>query len=402
MAAQRPPWLSIVEVDHARAVFTSQLSLRNACVVFYEDRHSMHRAHVVVNGPLESPIIMHGFSEYVLGYLRLLTVRPAGSHERRALNACWRSPLGLGVPVSHPSSLYHQLFHAVPAWHALRAVVKEAGYGSDAPAASFLPLTFTSAALGYGKPAAPRRWHAWELSLRALTRATPEGIAAATAQLLRVPCTCFDRLEASATPFNPGSRAAARQVYAFRDAALRNLPRPLSTSSPAGSPPKDDVLLISRLGERRAISNEAALWAQLRSGVGPERLRRIHLESLPLSSQMRLAASASVIVAVHGQALAWLAFLPSDQRQTAVVEVAIISRRQAINGCYEAWSKALGVKYYRVAGRLTGGCNGGSTARDNEAQATRKLLNCNVTVDVTQVVSAAINAAAPRGGARLS
>ena len=102
------------EVDDAEAQFVTRLSLRDACVAFHDEPQSLHRTHIVAESNLTSPIIMHGFSERALGYVRLTTVRAAGEHERRALTLCQRAPLGLGVPLSHPSSIYHQLYHAVP------------------------------------------------------------------------------------------------------------------------------------------------------------------------------------------------------------------------------------------------------------------------------------------------
>lgn len=405
---RQPSPLRLLDVDEARAAFATSLSLRNACVAFHDDRHSMHRAHIVTRNAeaLASPIVLHGFSEYALGYQRLLTARPpAGAHEQAAFGPCWRRRLGVGIPVSHPTSIYHQLFHAVPSWLAA------AHLGTDVPA--FVPLTFASAAIGHGKPAAPRRWHGWELSVRALTRAAAADVASATAELLlRAPCVCFDRFEATAAPFNPGALASALAVRSFRDAVLSNLQPPHPVRAPlalTASPPSPssssgaDVLLIRRLGARRALSNEAALWARLEPSLGPSRLRRVSLEAMPLGDQMRLVAAARVLVAVHGQALAWLTFLPSERRRCAAVEISIASRRGAINGCYEAWAAAMGVRYYRAAGRLSGGCNGGATARDNEAQAARKMLNCNVTIDVAQVAAATVSAAAwttaPDGGA---
>ena len=173
------------DVDQLRAEFVTQISLHNACIAFHDDQYSMYRPQLVVDGPLDSPIVVHGFSEYASGYMRLGTVRQAGSHERRGIDMCNRAPIGLGVPVSHPTSIYHQLFHAVPSWLALRAVVAGLGLGTDAPAGAFVPLMYASAAVGRGKPASPWRWHAWELSVRPLTKASFSELAAtATGRLL--------------------------------------------------------------------------------------------------------------------------------------------------------------------------------------------------------------------------
>ena len=431
-------------IDEARAEFTTSLSLRNACIAFYDDDRSQHRTHIVVDGPLVSPIVVHGFEERASGYTRLAVVRPALAYDRNSLALCWRAPLGLGVPVSHATSIYHQLFHAVPSWLALREHVAAAGFSDDAPAAAFVPLVFAAAALGHGKPAAPRRWHAWEYSLRALTTAATVDIAAATTRLLRAPCTCFDRFEADARAFNPGARAAAAAVRAFRDAALRHVrvttPRLTSLASiaaaqwpgsrqvgsdgggtgvggsaavglsgvggPSGALSSSlaaDLLLVGREGERRTLSNEAALLERLGGLPEASRLARVALEALPLGAQMRLVSEASLLVAVHGQALAWIPFLPADRRTVGAIEIAIMTKHGALNNCYEAWSAALGVRYWKVAGTLTGGCTGGATNRDDVAQRSSKLLSCNVTVNVMQLVgtiSTAARATAHLAGAR--
>lgn len=425
----RPSVLPLRPIDEARAEFSTSLSLRNACVAFHDDEYSQHRAHVVVDGPLLSPIVVHGFSERASGYVRLTSVRRAETFERNGIQMCWRAPLGLGVPVSHASSIYHQLFHAVPSWLALRERVAAAGLSDDAPAAAFVPLFFADAALGHGKPAAPRRWYAWEFSIRPLTRTSGADIAAAAARLLRAPCTCFERFEAESRAFNPGALASAATVRLFRDAALRHAPPPpllpalggASTSATggpgAGSTSRSarsagwaaavtalrggerraDLLLVSRQGERRGgrqLSNEGEVLARLRGLPAAPRLARVVLEGLPLAEQMRLVAAASVLIAVHGQALAWLAFLPSDVRPTGVVEVSIMTKQGALNPCYQAWSAALSVQYWRVAGRLAPGCNGGATSRDDAAQRAHKLLACNVSVDAAQLAGTVSAAAA--------
>ena len=66
--------LPLRPIDETRAEFSTTLSLRNACVAFHDDKYSYHRAHFVVDGPLESPIVMHGFDERASGYQRLTVV----------------------------------------------------------------------------------------------------------------------------------------------------------------------------------------------------------------------------------------------------------------------------------------------------------------------------------------
>ena len=150
------------------------------------------------------------------------------------------------------------------------------------------------------------------------------------------------------------------------------------------------MLLISRSGERRALSNEPTVLASLAS---LRRVRRIVLEDLPLAEQLGVVSEASALLGVHGQAFAWVSFTPWARRPVAVVEISLASRRGVVNTCYERWSAALGVRYWRVNGALTGGCSGGATSRDNEATQAHKILACNVTVDVRQFVGAVYRAA---------
>ena len=299
---------------------------------------------------------------------------------------CQNAPLGLGVPLSHPTSIYHQLYYAVPAWLHLRAHVA-AGVG---PPLAFVPLALQSAALGRGKPMAPRRWHAWEFTLRALSRAGAAEIAAAASVLLRTSCTCFGRFEASGIAFSPGARADTPQLLGFRAAALANALASPPLDDAAGiraaswGPPRSsrDMLFIIRRGARRGLSNEAEVFHILRS---LRRVSRIIFEDLTLAEQMVRISSASALIGVHGQAFAWLPFLPWDSRPIALVEISLASRRGVINTCYERWSTALGVHYWRVAGTPTGGCNGDVGRGDNEAMRAHKILACNVTANTAQL-----------------
>lgn len=359
----------------------------------------MYRSHFAVPG-LPGPIVVHGFSERSNGFARLTTARPATIYEAPAFGSmCARRPLGLGVPVSHATSIYHQLFQAVPAWRAHRARADAAG---GAPASAFVPLVFAHAALGRGKPAAPRRWYGWEFSLRPLTRASADEIAAATSRLLRTRCTCYDAFEAAATPYNPGatfgsSRAALR---GFRDAALRRLPAPLPAGPPAGPPAapagSGALLFVSRQAGRRGLTNEAALLDAIgREPAAAGRLRRVVLETLPLSEQMVAVSRAVALVAVHGQALAWVPFLPWERARTAVVELSTISAWGIANGCYQAWCATLGVRYATAEAKVAADCRSGVTRRDNAAVRHHKLLACNVTVlDVRGAAAAVARAAA--------
>ena len=65
------------------------------------------------------------------------------------------------------------------------------------------------------------------------------------------------------------------------------------------------------------------------------RVRRVVLEEMSVADQMATVAGASALLGVHGQAFAWLPFLPWPTRPVGIIEISIASRRGAINACYE-------------------------------------------------------------------
>ena len=99
--------------EHLVSVWT----LRNACVVFRHWRGTLHRAQWVSRAGLSA--VIHSFSEYSFGFGRLSFVRPEEPSDGPAIAACRRRPLGLAFTMSS-NNLYHQFFHAVPAYLALR------------------------------------------------------------------------------------------------------------------------------------------------------------------------------------------------------------------------------------------------------------------------------------------
>ena len=50
-------------------------------------------------------------------------------------------------------------------------------------------------------------------------------------------------------------------------------------------------------------------------------MQQQELEQLTLAEQMQLLASSSALLAVHGQAMAWVLFLPSHRRRVAALEI---------------------------------------------------------------------------------
>ena len=111
---RRRQLLRTADIDDASAQFVMALSLHNACVVFFDDQQSMYRSQIVMHSESSDEMVLHGFNERSLTYARLTSIRPASKYERNALQMCKHEPLGIGVPVSHASSVYHQTFRDQP------------------------------------------------------------------------------------------------------------------------------------------------------------------------------------------------------------------------------------------------------------------------------------------------
>ena len=104
---------------------------------------------------------------------------------------------------------------------------------------------------------------------------------------------------------------------------------------------------------------------------------RTHAMRRESAWQVRLLSACSALLAVHGQAMAWVLFLPSAEMRTAAVE---IFPAGLVNPIYRELSTTLGVHYESLNAYPVRGC--------------AVKLSCNVTVDVTKVVAAARRAAA--------
>ena len=281
-----------------------QFSLRNACITFYDDHWTRFRASIVSQ---EDNIegIVHGFSEYNNGYQRLTSIKPAIATDI-AMDQCARRAVGIGIPFSC-NNVYHQSFHAVPAFEAWGGI--SAAAASKGQAVDLIPLIYPSAAVSKKMSSDPRRWHAWEFSLRAFTSQTSAEIAANTDRLLRAPCTCYQWLHGNAEAFNPIARRSARRMLAFRAAVLRQIgpiqslaiPAPLLNHVTSSS---TAMLWCARRHALRNIENEAelALAFEHEPALAP-RIRRVILETMPLAAQMRLIHRSAALIAVHGQAM---------------------------------------------------------------------------------------------------
>lgn len=321
-----------VSADSADAL-VSDWSLRNACVTFRTWRGTLHRAHFVSREGLAA--VIHSFSEYSFGFGRLSFVRPAQPEDRAALDGCERQPLGLAFTMSS-NNLYHQFFHAVPAYVTLHRYVQ--------PGATFVPLV-SYMAKSWLHPSTNYS-HAWEFSIRALSSLSSQQIKADTLRLLHGRCTCFDRVEGATGAVSLFNPRALPQILAFCRAALHHARMLPSVELPAAERVWSQrrsgrngvtVLYVRRGGSKRILANDEqvsrALCAAPRAARHGELPRHVAgstwraacvvLEKLTLTMQMRSIAAASVMVGVHGQAMVWMPFMLSDRPRAAVVEVTL-------------------------------------------------------------------------------
>lgn len=188
----------------------------NACVLFRAGASRRMQTQFVSLSGLTA--IIHGFSEYRYGFIRLATVRtPLSSAEAALLrNTCtWQRGPGLAVPFT-ANNVYHALFHAVPAFEGLASSANQS-------AAAFVPLFSLSAGVGRKLAAdVTAQWHAWEFLLRALTADSTATIAAALDAMLHRPCTCFSRVYGATGPFSPSAPSSVPRLLRWRRALLKN------------------------------------------------------------------------------------------------------------------------------------------------------------------------------------
>ena len=194
-----------------------------------------------------------GFSEYTRGLTnRLSDVRPAKAVPGFRPDRCANRSLALALQFSS-DNLYHLLWHALPAYHALA--------GHAQADAVFLPI---GTAFPGGRPKATP--FAWEFALRSLTAESSATLSWTTQQLMSAGrCTCFDRVEGSTGgggALSPHDANARPHMHALRRAALRNAAALLP---PRGlhAPWTGDMLYLARSGSTRRITNEAVFLSEL-------------------------------------------------------------------------------------------------------------------------------------------
>lgn len=370
----------------------SDFSLRNACVLY---RYSGRRLHTQYVSLEDEVAVIHGFSEFRFGFIRLASVRaPVSVAERKTLRAeCPSHPVGFALPFT-ANNIYHALFHAVPAFEAF------ARYEVASPL-SFLPLLANSAGVGR-KISSAGNWHAWELSLRALTNSSGAEITAALNDTLRRPCTCFTRIFGSSAAFTPSAGSSARRLRAWRAAVLQRVDHLLAGSVFGLGPfmqSRGDLIIYARRTRTRVIVNEADLAAILAP------TRPIQLDEISLSKQLALLSTVRGLVGVHGQALAFLPFLgarhhrhasasgaasacgvleilpPPTDGGTCGVGVACDTTNH-FKHLYREMAQTMGISYLAVVSRLAPPCAHDVTLRRVRLE---ERLRCNLTVPAARL-----------------
>ena len=251
--------------------------------------------------------------------------------------------------------------------------------------------------------------------MRSLSARPAADIRAQVRDLFRAQCTCFDQLEGSALPFNfnAGDPTSRTRLRALRQALLANIwrmPPPIPTprdgrrsaDTPTKPGAKLTMLYVPRLARVRAVTNEVQLHAALRRSI--RHLRRVVLDDLSITEQMRTVSQAHSLLATFGQALTWMVMLPppappattssTSRHRAAPLSILELAPRDAFwKKDYEILAGVLGMGYQRVYG---------TTAQDQcvpeppaklkwqqQLAAFNRWLHCNLTMDIPKVVRAA-------------
>ena len=296
-------WIGGSNASAREHFLMGSFSVDNVCVRYPKKGSAVpdfvwsNNASVALSG---TPFIF-AYSEYMKTYRRVATIR-GPRDDGEDLSVCKRHRLGLGV--RFPSNnFYHMLGFAAAAHSALIDF-------AHTPDARFVPI-------GATRPES-RPGPVWEYSLRSLTNQSAAALLDQTQSLLRQ-CTCFDRLVAATHSYRPESSSSRGAYAAFRRSSALSARSMLSLEL-AARRSAQDILFIVRHGPRRVITNEGDVIR--RALAGQLRLRAVAFETIPIVEQLAMISESSVIVGVHGMALAgYIHHLPSDMRRTACVEI---------------------------------------------------------------------------------
>ena len=206
------------------------------------------------------------------------------------------------------------------------------------------------------------------LSLSAVRRVLLEGMSLARQM------TLFSGRDTGSTQC---MHSAAHAHGTRRDAVNTSRRHGAHTVRPAAPPPGAAATPLLGLcpGRTEASAQSLSPEPQPRASAQARGRTALSLSLCLLSSQhpASYAPGASGLIAVHGQAMAWVLFLPEAQR-TAAIEIFPGSSNQPI---YRTWCRVLGIRYARLTAPLAPGC-----VRADKMN----WLSCNLTVNVEEVV----------------
>ena len=344
--------------------FVNTWTLQNVCVAFYRRRNTTYLSQWISRRGVAANI--YGFSEYINGYQRVSWVRPELPSDE--LDDCVSAETGAAF--SFPANnIYHAFFHAVPAWRALQNV-----------SSVLIPLVGEHA----GQWLRPNvsSVHAWEFMTRALTDISTDALFSNLKLLLSARCTCFRRVVGNTEAFEPRAPMSRPTLQAFCRVALQNSARFVTEA--AALLKHSQRFYVSRRGSRYLLNEDA-----LTSIFQEYSVRKIHLEMLSVSDQMHLMSQTRLLVAMHGQALAYMPFLSLGERAT-VIEFTLPHSASTWRSklMYEKWAVSLGLSHFPVKTTYAIGC------RFRE----RMALKCPVVIrakDVSRVMLATANASNP-------
>jgi hypothetical protein len=326
-----------------------------------------------------------GYTEFRRAYAFISNLRPP--REGEDLRTCSQRLLGLGVRYSS-DNFFHQLFFAIAAHATLVDVA--------APGAVFVPI-------GAGYPSM-RPGPLWEYTLRSISNESAARLLNETQSLFESRCTCFKRFYASTHSVSHSSTSGRAMFSAFRQSSIMNaraaLSMPVNLESSRSS---RDMLFIMRHSARRVITNEKEL-RQSALAAQP-RLRVLSFEEMPVAKQLSIVSEASVLIGVHGMAIAgFLVHLPTHRWRTGCVEirpipdkaswewvniVVRISNAAGVLHTYVNAAHAPGcpVDVLRSTNCTTDQCRSG-VVKALRNFAVSSVLQCNVTAAVDQVLGA--------------
>lgn len=328
---------------------------------------------------------LYGYSEFKLNYLKLTTI--GSKYERNdQFRGCQRRRLGLALRFSS-GNFYHQAFFAAAAHQAL---AHEARSASDAV---FVPI-------GTGRPeATPDKL--WEYTLRGLSAVPMAQLLNETRTLFAAPCTCFERLVAATHGMQLGGVSTSRAALAaFRRSSAIHAAMLLKLAFPRPRGAKD-MLFIMRHTTRRVITNEQEVLDQ--ALAEQPRLRAVAFETLPLSEQLVMVAGASVLIGVHGQAIAgYVVHLPADSWRTACLEIRPLPSRLSFSWTHIVpnLARVVGVYHQYLDTPHSPGCPvdnllqrecqtdacRAAVHKGLRSHATGSVLQCNVTIRPTKLL----------------